>query len=432
VPGETLRLTIDRDLQSFTARRLGDNSASVVVIDCLTGDVLTMVSMPAYDPNVFSKRVPAKLWKALQEDDHKPLLNKSAMGLYPPGSTFKMVTALAVLGAGVTPDQGVGCNGRYKMGNNTWHCHSRRGHGFVNLHTAIPKSCDIYFYAYGRQVGIDAIADMARRLGLGQKYELPLPGQAAGIVPDTAWKQKRYGKSWNTGETLNTSIGQGYLIANPLQLAVMTARIASGREVMPRLFAPPEGAPAPQFASLGIPEEHLTIVREGMYDVVNSGIGTARGARSPIAGVHFAGKTGTAQVRRISAEERRRGVKRNEALDWKQRDHALFVAFAPTEEPRYAVSVIIEHGIAGGKYAAPIARDVLTFLYDPERAMKVLPAIEAQMRERREAEERAKALAAKVAEQEKLMPSWLRLDDIQPPTFEIADPEAPIPPREED
>jgi penicillin-binding protein 2 len=432
VPGEMLKLTIDRDLQSFTARRLGDNSASVVVIDCLTGDVLTMVSMPAYDPNVFSKRVPAKLWKALQEDDHKPLLNKSAMGLYPPGSTFKMVTALAVLGAGVTPDQGVGCNGRYRMGNNTWHCHSRRGHGFVNMHTALPKSCDVYFYAYGRQIGIDAIADMARRLGLGQKYELPLPGQAAGIVPDTAWKQKRYGKNWNTGETLNTSIGQGYLIANPLQLAVMTARIASGREVVPRLFAPADGAPPPQFASLGLPEEHLQIVREGMYDVVNSGIGTARGARSPIGGVHFAGKTGTAQVRRISAEERRRGVRRNESLDWKQRDHALFVAFAPTEEPRYAVSVIIEHGIAGGKYAAPIARDVLTFLYDPERAMQVLGPIEARMRERREAEERAKALAAKVAEQDKLMPAWLRLDDIQPPTFEIADPEAPIPPREDD
>jgi penicillin-binding protein 2 len=431
VPGETLRLTIDRDLQSFTARRLGDNSASVIVIDCLTGDVLTMVSMPAYDPNVFSKRVPAKLWKALQEDDHNPLLNKSAMGLYPPGSTFKMVTALAVLESGVTPDQGVGCNGRYKLGNNTWHCHSRRGHGFVNMHTALPKSCDVYFYAYGRQVGIDAIADMARRLGLGQKYDLPLPGQAAGIVPDTAWKQKRYGKPWNAGETLNTSIGQGYLIANPLQLAVMTARIASGRQVVPRLFAPPEGAQAPQFASLGIPEDHLKIVRDGMYDVVNSGIGTARGARSPIAGVHFAGKTGTAQVRRISAEERRRGVRRNESLDWKQRDHALFVAFAPTEEPRYAVSVIIEHGIAGGKYAAPIARDVLTFLYDPERAMKVLGPIEAAMRERQAAEARAKELAAKAAEQELLMPSWLRLDDIKPPTFEIADPEAPVLPRED-
>jgi penicillin-binding protein 2 len=430
-PGETLKLTIDRDLQSYAARRLGDNSASVVVIDCLNGDVLAMVSMPAYDPNIFSTRVPSKLWKELQENDHNPLLNKAAMGLYPPGSTFKMVTALAALQAGVTPDLGVRCNGKYKLGNNTWHCHSRRGHGFVNLHTAIPKSCDIYFYAYGRQIGIDAIADMGRRLGLGQKYDLPLPGQAAGIVPDTAWKQKRYDKPWNTGETLNASIGQGYIIANPLQLAVMTARVASGREVVPRLLAPADGSPPPPFPSLGIPEDHLEVVRKGMFDVVNSGIGTARAARSPIYGVHFAGKTGTAQVRRISKEERKRGVKRNEALPWKQRDHALFVAFAPTEEPRYAVSVIIEHGIAGGKYAAPIARDVLTFLYNPEKALRVLPAIEAKMRANREAAERAKAAETEKAEQEQLMPSWLRFDPPQPPTFEIAADE-PQPEREEE
>jgi penicillin-binding protein 2 len=429
-PGETLKLTIDRDLQSFAARRLGDNSASVIVIDCLTGDVLAMVSMPAYDPNVFSSRVPAKLWKALQADDHNPLLNKAAMGLYPPGSTFKMVTALAALAGGVAPDAGVSCTGRYKLGNNIWHCHSRRGHGFVNLHTALPKSCDVYFYAFGRQVGIDAIADMARRLGLGQKYELPLPGQAAGIVPDTAWKRKRYNTDWNIGETLNSAIGQGYLIANPLQLAVMTARLASGRDVVPRLLAPADGAPPPPFAALGIPPEHLAIVRQGMYDVVNSGIGTARGARSPIAGVHFAGKTGTAQVRRITMDERRRGVKRNEALPWKQRDHALFVAFAPTEAPRYAVSVIIEHGIAGGRYAAPIARDVLSFLYDPESAMQTLVPIEAKLRATREAEAAALALASARAEEERLMPAWLRTDAPTPPTFEIGPADAPQPPRE--
>ncbi|GGE19433.1 peptidoglycan glycosyltransferase [Polymorphobacter glacialis] len=431
-PGATLKLTIDRDLQSFTARRLGDNSASVIVIDCVTGDVLTMVSMPAYDPNVFSTRVPTKLWKELQDNDHNPLLNKSAMGLYPPGSTFKMVTSLAVLAAGVPPGAGTSCSGKYRLGNNTWHCHSRRGHGFVNMHTALPKSCDVYFYAFGRQVGIDAIAVMARRMGLGQKYELPLPGQAAGIVPDIAWKDKRYGKPWNPGETLNTSIGQGYLIANPLQLAVMTARVASGREVMPRLLVPTDGSPPPEFPSLGIPEEHLQIVRQGMYDVINSGIGTARGARSPIDGVHFAGKTGTAQVRRITAAERRAGVKRNEALPWKQRDHALFVAFAPTEEPRYAISVIIEHGIAGGRYAGPIARDVLTFLYDPERAMKTLIPIEAAMKARREAEARAAAVeAAAVAEPETLMPSWLRMEEVTPPVFEIAPPDAPQPERDE-
>ena len=431
-PGETLKLTIDRDLQSYTARRLGDNSASVIVIDCETGDVLTMVSMPAYDPNIFSTRVPATLWAELQENDHTPLLNKSAMGLYPPGSTFKMVTALAALANGVAPDDGVGCTGKYRLGNNTWHCHSRRGHGFVDMHTALPKSCDVYFYAFGRQIGINPIAAMARRLGLGQKYELPLAGQAAGIVPDTAWKRARYDKEWTIGETLNTAIGQGYLIANPLQLAVMTARIASGRAIVPRLILPPGTAPPPQFTSLDIPAEHLDLVRQGMYDVVNSGIGTARGGRSPVEGISIAGKTGTAQVRRISADERRRGVKRNEALPWKQRDHALFVAYAPADAPRYAISVIIEHGIAGGKYAAPIARDVLTFLFEPERALAALEPIEAAMRADRAARARLATEAPPVEASNAVMPAWLRTDDlILPPTFEIADPDAPIEPRDD-
>ena len=430
-PGDTLKLTIDRDLQDYAARRLGDNSASVIVMDCITGDVLCMVSMPAYDPNIFSRRVPAKLWNALQKDDHTPLLNKSAMGLYPPGSTFKMVTTLAALEAGIDPADTVGCSGAYRLGNNTWHCHARRGHGGVNMHRALPLSCDTYFYVMGRKVGIDAIAAMARRLGLGQEYPLPLPGQAKGIVPDKAWKQRRYGPDpkkgdWREGETLNASIGQGYIITNPLQLAVMTARLASGREVMPRLIA---DGPAPQFPSLGVPEAHLALVRQGMIDVVNAGYGTARAARSPIGDVLFAGKTGTAQVRRISAAERKRGVIRNEALPWKQRDHALFVAFAPADAPRYACSVIIEHGIAGGKYAAPIARDVLSFLFEPERALAVLPPIEAEAARSRALRLQNEAAASIASETRQMMPSWLKLD-IKPPLFEIADADAPQPPRE--
>ncbi|OYX79121.1 MAG: penicillin-binding protein 2 [Sphingomonadales bacterium 32-65-25] len=429
-PGDTLRLTIDRDLQDYAARRLGDNSASVIVMDCITGDVLCMVSMPAYDPNIFSRRVPARLWNALQKDDHTPLLNKSAMGLYPPGSTFKMVTTLAALEAGVDPGDTVGCSGAYRLGNNTWHCHARRGHGGVNMHRALPLSCDTYFYVMGRKVGIDAIATMARRLGLGQEYPLPLPGQAKGIVPDKAWKQRRYGKDWREGETLNGAIGQGYIVTNPLQLAVMTARLASGREVMPRLIAPDDAnAPAPQFPSLGIPDAHLALVRQGMVDVVNAGYGTARAARSPIGDVLFAGKTGTAQVRRISAAERKRGVIRNEALPWKQRDHALFVAFAPADAPRYACSVIIEHGIAGGRYAAPIARDVLSFLFEPERALAVLPPIEAEAARLRALRQQNEAAASIASETRAMMPSWLKLD-IKPPLFEIADADAPQPPRE--
>ncbi len=430
-PGDTLKLTIDRELQSYAARRLADNSASVIVMDCQSGDILAMVSMPAYDPNIFSTRVPARLWNALQKDDHTPLLNKSAMGLYPPGSTFKMVTTLAALEAGVDPDEAVLCTGAYRLGNNTWHCHARRGHGGVNMHRALPLSCDTYFYAMGRRVGVDAIAAMARRLGLGQEFPLPIPGQAGGIVPDKAWKQRRYGPdpkkaNWREGETLNAAIGQGYLIANPLQLAVMTARLASGRAVMPRLIA---DGPAPDYPSLGIPEAHLALVRQGMVDVVNAGYGTAPAARSSVPDVLIAGKTGTAQVRRISMAERRRGVLRNEALPWKQRDHALFVAFAPADAPRYAASVIIEHGIAGGRYAAPIARDVLTYLFEPERALAVLPAVEADAAERRAANERIETAASIAEENRRLMPSWLKID-VQPPVFEVADPDAPLPPRE--
>ena len=428
-PGDTLRLTIDRDLQNYTARRLGDNSASVIVMDCQTGDLLTMVSMPAYDPNVFSTRVSSKLWQALQADDHTPLLNKSAMGLYPPGSTFKMVTTLAALAEGVTPDQGVHCSGRYPMGGNVWHCHARRGHGHVDMAAALPKSCDTWFYHYGRQVGMEAIAAMARRLGLGQKYELPLPGQAEGLVPDNDWKMRRYEKPWNVSETLNCSIGQGYLIANPLQLAVMTARIASGRMVMPRLILPDDDARPPAFPELGLPQEHLALVRQGMFDVVNSGIGTARAARTGVQGLEVSGKTGTAQVRRISSAERRRGVLRNEQLPWKYRDHALFVAYAPAEAPRYAVSVIIEHGIAGGRYAAPIARDVLTFLHDRDKAMAALVPVERAMEARQAAAARTARQAERAAEEARLMPAWLRADS--PPAPEpVSTGETPQPPRE--
>ena len=393
-PGANLRLTIDRDLQSYAARRLGDDSASVIVMDCQTGDVLCMLSMPAYDPNIFSSRIPHALWEELQVSDHHPLINKSVQGLYPPGSTFKVVTTLAILEAGISPEDGCNCNGRYRLGNNTWHCWSRRGHGHVSMLSGLYKSCDVYFYTFGRAIGVDPIAEMARRCGLGQKFDLPIPAQSAGIVPDEAWKMKRYDRPWNTGETLNAAIGQGYMIANPLQLAVMAARVASGRAVVPRLLADAPYTPAP---SLGIPEEHLALVRQGMIDVVNAGGGTARGARFRVEGVSMAGKTGTAQVRRITAAERRRGVRSNASLPWKFRDHALFVAFAPTDAPRYAVSVIVEHGSSGAKTAAPIARDVLTYLFEPERALQTLEPLERALAAKREAAARAAAEAGAMA-----------------------------------
>ena len=374
-PGETVQLTIDRGLQAFTAARIGDESASVVVIDCITGDVKCLLSMPAFDPNVFSNRIPQQLWSDMQASDRKPLLNKVTQGLYVPGSTFKMVTALAALSQGVLPTDTVTCNGRYKVGNNTWHCHARRGHGTVAMRAAIYKSCNVYFYATARRIGPEAVADMARKLGLGQKFDIPMPVQRAGIVPDPEWKMDRYDQEWGVADTLNTAIGQGYLNVNPLQLAVMTARIASGRLVEPRLTA---ASPAKEFAPLGIPEDYLAVTRQGMTDVVNGPGGTARSARLKIEGVQMAGKTGTAQVRRITIAERARGVLNNASLPFKLRDHALFVCFAPVDKPRYAAAIVLEHNahLIRNLDTPMIARDVLTYLFDQDLAMKSLLAVE--------------------------------------------------------
>ncbi len=371
-PGDTLRLTIDGGLQAYAARRLGSHSGSVVVIDCANGDILCMASMPAYDPNSFSDGIGRSEWAMLRADDHLPLLNKTLQGLYPPGSTFKPASALAFLESGLSPDAAVVCTGRYRLGNSYFHCHKRGGHGVVSLNKALAQSCDIYFYHFGRQIGIDRIAEMARRLGLGQEFDLPVASQRYGTVPDRGWKQKKYGKPWTEGETLSAAIGQGYVLANPLQLAIMTARLASGRALLPTLVL---GAQRPREIALGIDPQHLALIRAGMDAVVNGG-GTAGRARIQVPGVHMAGKSGTAQVRRITMAERRRGVIRNEALPWRLRDHALFTAFAPTDQPRFAASVVIEHGIGGSAVAGPIARDVLTYLYEPQRAMTTLEQLE--------------------------------------------------------
>ncbi|PTQ10320.1 penicillin-binding protein 2 [Sphingomonas oleivorans] len=374
VVGNTLQLTIDAGLQEYAARRLGDNSGSVVVIDTETGGILTMASMPAYDPNSFSDGISHSEWQMLSGNDHIPLMNKVMQGLYPPGSTVKPATALAVLEAGIDPAETVLCTGSYRLGTGLFHCHKRGGHGHLNLNGAIAQSCDIYFYTMGRRIGIDRIAAVARKLGLGSSFPLPVPSQRYGTVPDTEWKQRKYKADWTVADTLNATIGQGYMLANPLQLAVMAARIASGRALSPRLIAnrryPPQGDP------LDIDPEHLAMIRQAMSDVVN-GAGTAGRSRLPVEGVLMAGKTGTAQVRRITRAERARGGKfGGMGVPWKYRDHALFICFAPVENPRYAAAVVIEHGISGSGTAGPIARDVLTYLYDPAKAMATLAALE--------------------------------------------------------
>jgi penicillin-binding protein 2 len=364
-PGKTVRLTIDAGLQEYTARRLGNESGSVTVFDVTNGDILAMVSMPAYDPNAFSDGISRTEWKMLSEDDHLPLMNKTLQGLYPPGSTFKPATALAILGAGVDPKRVVYCNGGYQLGNRRFGCLGR--HGPMTMHTAIARSCNTYFYTMGREVGIEAIAAAARKLGFGAEFDLPLPSQRYGTIPDSAWKMRRYKQEWTQADTLNAAIGQGYVLISPFQLALSGARIASGRELIPSLLAAKRSAPA----HLAFPEEHLAIVRAGMDEVVN-GHGTAGASRLRLDGIRMGGKTGTAQVRRIMDRNRGQGG------EWKYRDHGLFVCFAPVDNPRYAASVVIEHGMGGARAAAPVAKDVLTYLFDRQQALDTLARFETE------------------------------------------------------
>ena len=367
-PGQDLTLTIDLDLQRFVHQRLSaEESASAVVLDVHSGDVLALVSVPTFDPAGFTNGLSREVWRELTTNPRAPLVNKAIGGQYPPGSTFKMIVALAALEAGIGgPDHEVYCPGFTQLGQHKFHCWKRWGHGTLRLVDALAQSCDVYFYDLARRVGVDAIAKMARRFGLGSTLAIDLPGERPGLVPDRAWKQATRGVPWQLGETLIVGIGQGYMQATPLQLAVMTARIANGgRAVRPRLVREPPGlgsgdAPAPEpVPPVGVSDWSFRFVREGMFKVVNGERGTARQAALPNPELALAGKTGTSQVRRISRAERATGVRKNEDKLWEERDHALFVAFAPYREPRYALAVVVEHGGSGSQAAAPLARDIM-------------------------------------------------------------------------
>lgn len=361
-PGADIRLTLDVDIQNYVQARLGDESASAVVIDVNTGDLIAIASTPSFDPNLFVRGISQKDYSALTENDHRPLANKSVQGAYPPGSTFKVVTALAALEAGVLDfETRVRCPGYIDFGGTKFHCWKHGGHGTVNLERSLQESCDVFYYEIAQKVGIDKIAEMGRVLGLGARHDLPMSAITEGVMPDKAWKQKSYKVDWRIGDTINASIGQGYVLTSPLQLAVMVARIASGRAVAPRLIHAIDDkvVPIEPPVSLGIEGSSLRAVRAGMFAVVNNEHGTAKASRISMASMQMAGKTGTSQVRNISTSERAGGVTANADLPWKQRDHALFVAFAPFEAPKYAVAVVVEHGGGGSAVAAPIARDML-------------------------------------------------------------------------
>jgi penicillin-binding protein 2 len=384
-PGANALLTIDLELQRYVAERIKEHkSGSVVVMDVVTGDILAMVSSPGFDPNTFARGITQSEWRELLDSPERPLHNKAIAGVYPPGSTYKMVTALAALESkAIEPWTRLPCNGFLELGNIKFHCWLRGGHGSTNVVEALAQSCDCFFYEAARKAGIDRVAEMGARLGFGRQSELGLPGESTGIQPSRAWKQDKHGKAWQHGDTFNIGIGQGYMTATPLQLAVMTARLANGGyEVQPNLLlasatsreelSPPPVRNKPTAPSMRLNPQHLALIREGMVQVVASG--TANHLRVDAQGkviepaFRFAGKTGTAQVKRITERERELGITQAQ-LPWHLRHHALFVCFGPIDSPRYACSVIIEHGMAGGATAGPIGRDVLieTMKRDPSR-----------------------------------------------------------------
>ncbi|MGE0153362.1 MAG: penicillin-binding protein 2 [Reyranellaceae bacterium] len=362
-PGANHVLTVDAGLQRYAYERLQGQSGAIVVMDIHNGDVLALVSTPGFDPNAFARGLTQSEWESLRDDALGPLNNKAISGQYPPGSTFKMITAIAGLESGtVTPSTTVPCVGSVQLGDTRFHCWLRGGHGSVDLHIGMAQSCDCYFYEVAKRAGMDKVAEVALRYGVGVELGVGIPGEKTGLVPTRQWKQATFGQGWQQGETLIFGIGQGYILATPLQLAVMTARLANGGfAVTPRLLREanaPDGRSKP-FPKLKTSPEHLRHVLAGMEAVTNSQRGTAYGARIVDPEMAMAGKTGTAQVKRITQAEREAGNKRSDDIPWHLRHHALFVGYAPVGNPRYACAVVVEHGGGGSKAAAPVARDVL-------------------------------------------------------------------------
>ncbi|MCC5967154.1 MAG: penicillin-binding protein 2 [Natronohydrobacter sp.] len=375
-PGANVHLTIDARLQNYALERLHGQSAAAVVMDVKNGDILALASGPSFDPNLFVRGISSTNFNELLNNDYRPLVNKTVQGMYPPGSTFKMVTALAALEAGVTNGQEtVFCPGHMDVSGNRFHCWKRGGHGRVGMVAALAESCDVYFYEMAQRCGIDKINEMSTRLGLGIRYDLPITSVAGGLNPTREWKRNNRNAEWRIGDTVNASIGQGFVLTTPLQLAVMTARLATNSAVLPRLVRDPLDRTERELASLDLRPEWLRMIRQGMDQTVNNARGTAYSSRIVADGQLMAGKTGTSQVFSITRAEREAGVRRQEQLPWNRRNHALFVNYAPLDNPRIAVSVVVEHGGGGSSAAAPIGRDItLAALNDSAPPISAYPA----------------------------------------------------------
>jgi len=376
VAGQDIEISIDAELQK-TLRGKIEEGTSVVVLDARNGEVLAMASQPSFDPNIFNSGVSGAQWRQWTANRATPLINKATNGLYAPGSTFKMVVALAALEARVTtPGERVSCPGHLDFGDTRFHCWNRSGHGGLDMRSAIKLSCDVYFYEMARRVGINRIAAMGRRFGMGVDLEVELPGTRRGLMPTREWREAQ-GRPWNIGDTIVHGIGQGFYQLTPLSLATMAARLASGRALQPHLTRSiggraVRGGRAEDWPLLGIPDRDLRLIRESMWAVVNEAGGTAASARLPAGYGQIAGKTGTTQVRRVSREQRERGYNVN-AVPREWRPHALFVAYAPYDNPQYAVSVVVEHGTSGSGAAAPLAKDILVETFNRFRVAPIGP-----------------------------------------------------------
>ena len=358
--GESLTLTLDARLQQAAYEAFGEESGAAVVLNVRTGEILALVSTPSFDPNLFTNGISYKHWNALLNNERTPLVNKAVSGQYSPGSTFKVVVALAALEAGVINlNTRFNCTGGLDVGNIRFHCWRHSGHGSLNVVEALKHSCDIFFYETAMKLGIDKIHDMAVKLGMGNVLAVGLDNEKAGIIPTKAWKKARFGTAWTHGDAANSGIGQGYVLVTPLQLATMLARVVNGGYAVQPTFIKPTEKELAKIKRLDISTKNIEIVKRGMFEVVNGAGGTAGRVRFNIDGALMGGKTGTTQVRRISMKERSSGILRDEQLPWRLRNHALFIGFTPVDNPRYAVAVIVEHGSSGSGVAAPIASKIL-------------------------------------------------------------------------
>jgi penicillin-binding protein 2 len=381
--GKNYRTTLDLEVQKYTSEVLEDKAASVCVMDIYNGDIITMASSPSYDPNSFVHGIDKKYWNELISNEKKPLNNKAIAGLYPPGSTIKIIVALSALENDIwNPKKYVNCSGVTELYGEKFHCWKKKGHGPMNMRSAIQRSCDVYFYEVARQLGVDRLSETAKKFGLGKKVLDGFIEERAGVVPSTAWKRKFIGKNWYLGETLHSGIGQGYFQSTPLQLCLMTAQVANGGfEIKPRILVnekknnlreyikyknenPNEPLPIDMLVSnfdlkpLFRNQENINFVKDAMFAATNEAGGTSFRSRYNDQKFMFAGKTGSSQIKRFTELQRELEIKQKD-IEYKDRDHALFVAFAPYKDPKYAISVVVEHGGTGSGSAAPIAKKII-------------------------------------------------------------------------